>query len=176
MGGFVISNAMAQSLDTLMSGGIGSLSEYEEQPSYMPDKFEAGTMNLPGIFGLHTALKYIDVTGIDSIREKELELTEMLLEGLSVLKGIHITGLRSTEGRTAVISVDFRGYDNAVIAHSLDKYHGIKTRCGLHCAPSAHKTLGTFPHGTVRFSPGHFNTKEEIEYTISSINHILKQL
>jgi len=175
-GGFAINDEMAEAIDTLISGGTGSLSEYEVQPPYMPDKFEAGTMNLPGIYGLNAALKYIDNIGTDAIREKELELTYMLLQGLVNIKGVHISGLKGINNRTAVVSVDFEGCDNAEVAHCLDKYHGIKTRCGLHCAPSAHRTLGTFPRGTVRFSPGHFNTKEEIETTVSSVNQILKEL
>ncbi len=175
-GGFLISHEIAQSIDSLISGGTGSLSEYEEQPPYMPDKFEAGTMNLPGIYGLNAALRYIEQIGIDAIREKELELTEMLLEGLCSIKGAHIAGLKETNGRTAVVSADFEGLDNAEVAHRLDKYYGIKTRCGLHCAPSAHRTLGTFPQGTVRFCPGHFNTKEDIKTTITSVSRILKDL
>ncbi|MGB4483000.1 MAG: aminotransferase class V-fold PLP-dependent enzyme, partial [bacterium] len=87
-----------------------------------------------------------------------------------------LVGLEGLENRTAVVSVDFPGYDNAEIAYLLDRDYGIKTRCGLHCAPAAHKTLGTFPRGTVRLSPGHFNTREEIEYTLSSIHKVLKAL
>ena len=100
----------------------------------------------------------------------------MLLEGLCSIKGVHIAGLKSTEGRTAVVSADFKGYDNAEVAYRLDKYYGIKTRCGLHCAPSAHRTLNTFPQGTVRFSPGHFNTREDIETTLLAVNQILKDI
>ncbi|HHW92198.1 MAG TPA: aminotransferase class V-fold PLP-dependent enzyme [Firmicutes bacterium] len=175
-GGFVISTEMARSLEPLISGGTGSLSEYEEQPPYLPDKFEAGTMNLPGIFGLHAALAYIESTGTEAIRKTELELAGLLLEGFSVIKGADIVGLETLEGRTAVVSVDFPGYDNAEIAYLLDKNYCIRTRCGLHCAPSAHRTLGTFPRGTVRFSPGHFTTREEIEYTLSALHKILKGL
>ena len=108
--------------------------------------------------------------------KKEMYLAKMLLEGFGNIKGVHIAGLRETKGRTAVVSVDFKGHDNADVAYHLDKYYGIKTRCGLHCAPSAHKTLGTFPQGTVRFSPGHFNTEEDIKKTLSALNRILKDL
>jgi cysteine desulfurase family protein len=175
-GGFIINDELAQSLDTLISGGTGSLSEYEVQPPYLPDKFEAGTLNLPGIFGLHAALQYIHKIGTGAIAKKELELTEILLQDLCTFKDIYIAGLKETNNRTAVISVDFLNRDNAEIAYALDKYFCIKTRCGLHCAPSAHKTLNTFPQGTVRFSPGYFNTKAEIKYTVSALNKILKQL
>lgn len=173
-GGFLITERIARSMDPLICGGTGSLSEYEEQPPYMPDKFEAGTLNLPGIYGLHTALGYIQKVGTESIREKELQLTTKLLEGLCSIKGVHIAGLKDIKGRTAVVSADFKEYDNAEVAYRLDRYYGIKTRCGLHCAPSAHRTLHTFPQGTVRFSPGHFNTMEDIETTLSAVNQILK--
>lgn len=176
IGGFLITDELAKSMDTLISGGTGSLSEYEQQPVRMPDKFEAGTMNLPGIYGLNAALGYIEKIGTGAIREKELELTDMLLQGLGSMKNVHIAGLKGTQMRTAVVSADFKGRDNAEVAHCLDKYYGIKTRCGLHCAPSAHKTLGTFPQGTVRFCPGYFNTKEDIQIVISSVNQVLKEL
>lgn len=176
VGGFLITEKIARSMDALISGGTGSLSEYEQQPPYMPDKFEAGTLNLPGIYGLHAALGYIEEIGTDAIREKELQLTGMLLEGLYSIKGVHIAGLKKPSGRTAVVSADFKGLDNADVAYRLDRYYSIKTRCGLHCAPSAHRTLNTFPRGTVRFSPGHFNTKEDIETTLFSVNEILKDL
>lgn len=175
-GGFLINNKLAETIDTLVSGGTGSLSEFEEQPHYMPDKFEAGTMNLPGIFGLHAALEYINKVGINTIRERELVLTKLFIDGIKDLDGIKLAGLEGTDGRTAVISLDFPGRDNAEIAYLLDTQFGIKTRCGLHCAPSAHKTLNTFPQGTVRFSPGHFNTEEEIQYTVSAINKALKEI
>jgi cysteine desulfurase family protein len=175
-GGFLLSPELARTLEPLISGGTGSLSEQEEPPHYLPDKFEAGTLNLPGIFGLHAALAYIEKTGTGAIRKKELELAALLLEGLSVIGEARLVGLEGLENRTAVVSVDFPGYDNAEIAYLLDRDYGIKTRCGLHCAPAAHKTLGTFPRGTVRLSPGHFNTREEIEYTLSSIHKVLKAL
>ncbi|NLJ34188.1 MAG: aminotransferase class V-fold PLP-dependent enzyme [Firmicutes bacterium] len=176
VGGFLLEDSIASTMCTLISGGTGSLSEYEEQPPYLPDKFEAGTLNLPGIYGLHAALKYINKVGIDYIREKEMHLAKMLLAGLGNIRGVRVVGLMGIQGRTAVISVDFKGYDNADVAYRLDKYYGIKTRCGLHCAPSAHRTLGTFPQGTVRFSPSHFNTEKEIKITLSALHKALKDL
>lgn len=175
IGGFLIDDGIAKTMETLISGGTGSLSEYEEQPSYMPDKFEPGTLNLPGIYGLHRALEYIEEVGTGYIREKEEYLTGLLLEGMENIHGAHIVGLKDIHGRTAVVSVDFKSLDNADVAYRLDRYYGIETRCGLHCSPSAHKTLGTFPHGTVRFSPGHFNTKEDIERTLFAVSDIIKE-
>ncbi|HHY10562.1 MAG TPA: aminotransferase class V-fold PLP-dependent enzyme [Firmicutes bacterium] len=174
IGGFLISEKLAGEIEPLICGGTGSFSEYEEQPAYLPDKFEAGTPNIPGIYGLRAALKYIEKTGADFIGQRELELAAILLEGFANLPGVHIAGPKDLSCRTAVISVDFKGFDNAEIAHGLAKQYGIQTRCGLHCAPSAHRVLGTFPHGTVRFSPGHFNTKEEMEKTLQAVSELLK--
>lgn len=176
VGGFLLSEDLAQRMDTLVSGGTGSLSEYEEVPPYLPDKFEAGTPNLPGIYGLNQSLNYIKKVGLATIREKELKLASYLLKGLDEMDGIRIVGPRDEKERMAVVSVDFEDCDNADIAYYLDKHHGIRTRCGLHCAPSAHKTLGTFPQGTVRFSPGHLNTIEEIETTLLAIGQGLREL
>ncbi len=176
IGGFLISQDMAEEMESLISGGTGSLSEYEEVPPYLPDKFEAGTPNLPGIYGLHRALKYLTDVGLEHIRNKELRLAGYLLEELGNMERVTIAGSKGTENRMSVVSADFAGYDNAQVAYCLDKHHGIRTRCGLHCAPSAHKTLGTFPRGTVRFSPGHFNTETDIERTVSAVRAVLREL
>ena len=175
IGGFLIHEDVAERMVPLISGGTGSFSEFEQVPPYLPDKFEAGTLNLPGICGLKAALEYIEEVGLDTIRQKELALTERLLTGLADMEGVRLVGLPSTEGRVAVVSVDFPGRDNAEIAYCLAKYHGIQTRCGLHCAPSAHRTLGTFPQGTVRFSPGHFTAEEEIDSTLAAISTVLAE-
>ena len=174
IGGFIITDEMAEIMEPLVSGGTGSMSDSEEIPPFMPDKFESGTINIPGIFGLNEALKYIEKEGIESIREKELELTRLFIKGVKTLENVRLVGIDGTEGRTAVVSIDCKDRDNAEISYLLDKDFGIATRCGLHCAPSAHKTLDTFPQGTVRFSFSHFNTEQEIEYTIDVLNKILK--
>lgn len=174
VGGFLINDRAARVMDPLISGGTGSFSEFEEQPEYMPDKFEAGTANLPGIFGLHAALNYLEQVGIDAIREEEMRLAKAFMEDVSGIPGLEIIGLRGTEGRTAVVSLNFTEKDNAEVAYALDQDYGIMTRCGLHCAPSAHKTLRTFPDGTVRFSFSHFNTLAEIELAVDAIRKIIK--
>jgi cysteine desulfurase family protein len=174
MGGFIVTNELAKQMTTLIEGGTGSLSESEYQPDYMPDKFEAGTLNIPGIYGLNAALKYIMKTGLDKIREKELMLTEVFLNEINERKDVNIIGPNNLVNRTAVISLDFLGKDNAKISYLLDKNYGIMTRCGLHCAPSAHKTVGTYPEGTVRFGLSHFHSESDIIYTINSIKNVLK--
>ncbi len=173
IGGFLINDELAKITNPLIEGGTGSFSEYETQPDYMPDKFEAGTLNIPGIFGLNAALKYLKERGINNIRDHEIKLTELFLDNLKIFDEIKILGSLSAENKTAVVSVDFTQEDNGEVAHMLSKDYGISVRCGLHCAPSAHKTLGTFPNGTVRFSFGAFNTEGDVIYAINSIKEII---
>jgi len=173
-GGFAIRESLAEKISTFIEGGTGSLSEMEEQPSYMPDKFESGTPNVVGIFGLHAALGYIVKTGVEQIAAHELEMTKRFIEGLSGIPEASLIGRKDLSWRTAVVSLDFKGRDNALIAHELSKKYGISTRCGLHCAPAAHKTLGTFPQGTVRFSLGYSTAAEDVDYTVQSIIETLK--
>ena len=173
-GGFLIKNSLVTHVDTFIKGGTGSFSDEEIQPLYMPDKYESGTINIPGIYGLNKAVKYIIETGTDNIHKKEMELTKRFINGISKIDGIKIIGKKDTENRTAVVSLDFTGMDNGIIGHILNTEYGISTRTGMHCAPSAHKTLNTFPDGTVRFSFGYFNTEEEIDYVIDSIISMLK--
>lgn len=174
-GGFIITDKLAHSLEPLLSGGTGSLSDSEEVPPYLPDRFEPGTPNIPGIYGLHAALSYLEKTTLKKIRELALSLTALFLEGISDLKGISPVGLPGAAGRTAVVSLDFPGRDNGEIAYRLARDYGIMTRSGMHCAPAAHKTLGTFPRGTVRFSFSHFNTREEVLYVLQALGEILTQ-
>lgn len=172
IGGFIINDIMIKEMDTLIEGGTGSLSDEEIQPDYMPDKFEAGTLNIPGIYGLHTSLKYLLDYGINNIRDKELYLADRFLEDLLNMENIKLIGKETSIDRTGVLSIDFIEDDNGLVAHELSKDYDIMTRSGLHCAPSAHKTLGTFPHGTVRFSLSHFTSLDEINYTVDCINKI----
>jgi cysteine desulfurase family protein len=174
IGGFIINDKLVREMSSFIEGGTGSLSEHEIQPEYMPDKFEAGTMNIPGIFGLNAALKYILNKGTNEIRKKELLLLESFLSRVSDIEEARLIGKKSLEGRTALVSIDFPRYDNAEISNKLYKEFGIMTRCGLHCAPSAHMTLNTFPKGTVRFSFSHFNTLEHIDYAVNSISQCVK--
>lgn len=174
IGGFVISDRLNPLVSPLIEGGTGSLSEKEIQPDYMPDKYEAGTMNMPGIFGLNAALKYINKETISAIREKEMELTRMFIEEIGNISDVRLIGTRDINKRTAVVSLDFLAKDNSQIAFTLAQSFNIYTRCGLHCAPSAHKTLGTFPYGTVRFSFGYMNNISEIKYAADAISKCLK--
>jgi cysteine desulfurase family protein len=172
IGGFLVTDEMANQMNPLVTGGTGSISDTEETPAFLPDKFEAGTLNLPGIIGLHRSLKYLEEVGMDQIREKELRLTQQFIDGVSKIKGIRIIGKTTCENRSAVVSIQTDNLDEAVLAFRLDQEYQIMTRVGMHCAPNAHKTLGTFPEGTIRFSFGYSNTKEEVEYAIKAIEEI----
>lgn len=174
IGGFLISNELAEAIEPLISGGTGSLSAREEVPPFLPDKFEAGTPNIPGIFGLHAALHYLEKEGLDNLHDQALEITKLFLEGIGNMSGIELLGTREIKERTSVVSLNFPHLDNGEVAYELDKSYGIMTRSGLHCAPSAHQTLGTFPHGSVRFSFNHSNTAQEVRYALDAISRIIR--
>ena len=177
IGGFILQEEMISAMTPLLSGGTGSISHTEEIPEFMPDRFEPGTMNLPGIFGLNSALGWINEVGIENIYNKERILTRLFLEEIGKLdpKGekIKLVGKKTEEGRTAVVSIQTPGRDVSEVAYLLDKNYGIMTRVGLHCAPSAHQTLGTYPTGMVRFSFGYFNTEEEVLFAVKALEEIL---
>jgi cysteine desulfurase family protein len=175
IGGFILSQRMASETSHLIEGGTGSLSDTEFQPEYMPDKFEAGTPNVPGIYGLNTSLKYLLDTGIHNIYQKEMALTGRFLNALSSIPGIDIIGEATLKNRTGIVSIDFQHHDNGRVAHALSKEYGIMTRSGLHCAPSAHETLGTFPKGTVRFGLSHFLTPSDIDRAIDAVLALSKR-
>ena len=170
-GGLILRDSLAGQLTPLLSGGTGSLSHLEEIPDFLPDRFEPGTLNLPGIFGLHAALTYLEETGIHPIREKELALTELFLREIKKLPGIRLIGKGDITDRAPVVSIQLHT-DLARAAFLLDQQYGIMTRVGLHCAPGAHKALGTYPTGTIRFSFGHYNTEEEISLAIRALSEI----
>ena len=171
IGALLLDKAFAEELTPLTSGGTGSASDSEYQPMFMPDRFESGTVNIPGIFGLNAALDFILKTGVESLGAHEAGLTERFIEGIKDLP-IRVVGPCDTREQVGVVSVDFLGNDNGEMAYKLEQ-KGIMTRCGLHCAPNAHKTLGTFPQGTVRFSFGYATTEEEIDYAINAIKDLL---
>ena len=177
IGGFILSRDMPSLLDPLLSGGTGSLSHLEEVPSFMPDRFEPGTLNLPGIAGLKAALCWLNQTGPDRIRDHELDLTGRLIRGIKQLDPdgcrIRIAGREDCQNRTGVVSITTPGQDPAQTAALLDSSYGIMTRVGLHCAPSAHKTLKTYPTGTIRFSFGWYNRPQEVDQALEALKEIL---
>ena len=170
IGGLIISERMARELRPSITGGTGSRSASEKMPGEYPDRLEAGTPNLPGIMGLAAAIEYIKATDFSAAREREKTLTERFLSGLRDCEGIRVPGPEADK-RVGVVSVDFLGVDNADAAARLEEL-GILTRCGLHCAPLAHKSLGTYPQGTVRFSIGRSSTEEEVDAAVAAVKSI----
>lgn len=174
IGGIILTKEMAQNLTPLIAGGTGSFSHLEMMPTHMPDAFESGTLNLPGIIGLNEGLAYIESQGMENIHNHELVLTQSFLEGLQSIDGINIVGKQNIQDRTAVVSITIDGMDPASIAYELESTYHIMTRVGLHCAPRAHRTLGTYPEGTVRFSFGYANTHKDVESALSALHKIVK--
>ena len=176
IGGFVLREHMVKRLAPFIVGGTGSLSHTESTPRFMPDKFEAGTLNLPGIMGLAAGVRWLNQRGMASLRAHELALTEQLLTGLLDLEQqglLRIVGRRDIVQRTSVVSIAATKQDLAVVAHRLNEEYGIATRVGLHCAPNAHKTLQTYPTGTLRFSMGWHNNEEDIGAALKALREVL---
>jgi cysteine desulfurase family protein len=168
-GGLYIRKGLEQVISPLLRGGTGSRSEYEEQPDFMPDKFESGTPNTAGYAGLTAGIDFILFQGLSTISVHEKSLTELFLQGIGDLDGVTIYGLKDASRRISVVSFNIRGIDPAKAALELDERFGIMSRPGLHCAPSAHRTIGTFPAGAIRFSFGWFNTNEEIHLAVEAV-------
>lgn len=176
IGGCILSDKTAKCITPLVVGGTGSASHSEQQPDFLPDKFEAGTLNLPGIIGLGAGLRWLRQQGMDNLREHELALTQQLLQGLQALETqqlVQIIGHKDCTDRTSVVSITTQRMDIATLAYILSDDYGIATRVGLHCAPHAHRVLGTYPTGTLRFSLGWNNNLEDIASTLQALQNIL---
>lgn len=173
-GGLVINYRISEKdIIPLKHGGTGSRSEYEEQPDFFPDHLESGTPNSVGISGLLSGVKFVLETGIDKIRKHELDLTERLLDGLSQFRQIKIYGPQNIDQRISTISFNVEGFSPSYVALYLEREYGILSRAGLQCSPSAHRTIGTFPDGTVRFSLGYFNNVEQIDKAIEALKSLI---
>lgn len=175
VGGFILDSKLNDSCLPLLHGGTGSLSYSLEQPDFLPDKFECGTHNLPGIIGLAEGIKFINSIGLSNIYEHNKYLINKLLNGLLNMKNIIVYGDISGNMLTTCVSINSNLLDASELGYYLE-CNGIKTRCGLHCAPIAHKTIGTFPNGTVRLSISYFTTKKDIDYTLMTLNKIMSAL
>ena len=159
-------------LDTLKEGGTGSLSESPEQPDFLPDRYESGTVNTPGIAGLNEGIKFILETGIDTIQNHEKQLTGYLLKGLGEMNKVKVYGIDDIERRIGVISITIDGKDCHEVCGVLDERYDIAARSGLQCAYLAHETIGTQNKGTIRFSTGFFNTIEDIHKAVKAVKEI----
>lgn len=156
-------------------GGTGSFSEYLEQPDFMPDVLESGTLNTPGIAGLGAGVAFINEQGMDNIYQHEQRLLIQLIDGLQQIKGIKLYGPADPRRQTAVLAFNIEGMDCGELSSRLDYEFGIITRSGIHCAPLAHQTVGSFTSGSCRLSPGYFNTSEDIVITLQAFEKITMQ-
>lgn len=159
-------------LDTLKEGGTGTESSSIIQPMELPERYESGTLNMPGIAGLLAGIRFIKKIGMENIRNHELKLMRKLIEGLNNIKNVKLYGSLNPEKMTSTLSFNLINLDCSEVGFILDEVYNIYTRVGLHCAPLAHKTIGTFPNGTVRVSPGYFNTEGDIDEFLKAIKEI----
>lgn len=174
-GGLVIGERVQTgTMAPLVRGGTGSRSEYEFQPEDCPDKYESGTANGSGIAGLGAGVRLILKHGVNEIRTREIERATMMMEGLRSIPGITVYGTDNPSDRTAIVSFTVRGRRVSEIGLRLDEEYGIMSRVGLHCAPAAHRTMGTFPEGTVRFAPGMATTAREISAAIDAVAELVR--
>jgi cysteine desulfurase family protein len=169
-GGFVIGQDAATEMRPWIRGGTGSLSDSLDMPEFMPDKFEPGTQNTIGILSLAVSVEEILRTGVEKTRERERALTARFIAGLRTIQKITLYGTGEANRSVALVSLVVQGYDAGEVSRYLFENHGIVTRSGLHCAPLAHKTAGTYPGGTVRFSFGSGTTEEEIDTVLEALS------
>jgi cysteine desulfurase family protein len=172
IGAVLMRPSFARQVEPLIAGGTGSHSNQETQPSELPDKFEAGTKNMPGIYGFLAAVDYV-APRMAAMHAHAMQLCGILLIGALQLPNTRVLGKQGVDDRVAVVALDFPGLDNAVVSDRLSREFGIATRCGLHCAPSAHRTLGSYPQGAVRLSIGEHTTEDEITYTFTTLQTIV---
>ena len=172
IGALLMSRAFAETVTPLVAGGTGSRSSQETQPADLPDKFESGTQNIPGIYGFLAALAYV-APNQEALHATAMRLCGLLLDGVRGLAHVRLLGIDGLEGRVPTVALDFTGMDNGDVAGRLSREFGIATRSGLQCAPSAHVTLGSFPQGAVRFSLSGHNTEAEIVETLAALKSIV---
>jgi len=168
-----IRSEIADQVESFRQGGTGTRSEEETQPLTLPDKFESGNHNAPGLVGLRAALEFVLEKGVASLRQHEQQLTARLMEGLQELSGFELPGPEQIEARVGVVSLVNQTVEPQILASILDENFGIQTRAGLHCAPRIHRSIESLEYGgTLRFSPGPFNTMSQIETTITAMHEL----
>lgn len=173
-GGLVFNNpALARKIRPLVTGGTGSRSSEGTQPDFLPDRLESGTLPVPAIVSLSAAVDFINSVGLENIEVHKRTLTHLLYERLHEIGGVTLYG-PGDHRQIGVVSFRVEGVSCSDVGDALSSV-GICCRVGLHCAPSAHRTLGTFPEGTVRFSFGFFNTEADIEYAVGEVRRIAER-
>lgn len=165
----------ADALRPLKRGGTGSRSEDEEQPEFLPDKFESGTLNVVGLAGLEAGIRWLQERGIETIQAHHQALLRLLLAGLSEIPAVTVYGPRDPARQVDTVSFNLAGQSPSEVGFRLDEEFGIQTRVGLHCAPAAHRTLGTFPQGTVRFAPGIFTPNAAIFHALEAVRQLARE-
>ena len=159
----------------LSRGGTGSRSELEVQPDFMPDKYEAGTLNVLGLAGLGASVRFLLETGVDRVHEHERGLVDRFMQGAREAMALWLPGPTDSGKRIGVVSFLVKDMTTSKVGLILDQAFGIASRIGLHCAPAAHRTLGTFPDGTVRFGFSYFNTPEQVDYALAALAKIARE-
>lgn len=173
-GGLIIGERVdANRLVPLKRGGTGSRSESEEHPDFLPDMCESGTANGVGLAGLAAGVRWVSAEGVESIHQHEIELARRLIDGLRATHGVRVYGGLDAARQTGTIAFNVRNLEPSEVGLRLDDEFQIMCRVGLHCAPAAHKTLGTFPAGTVRFGLGAFNTSDEVDAALVAVKRIV---
>ena len=172
-GGLIIGERVdVEAFEPLKRGGTGSRSEVEEQPDFLPDKCESGTPNAVGLAGLAAGVRWVQERGVDAIRAYEMALTQRVVEGLREIVGVTMYGPLESTCQMSTVSFNLEGLEPSEVGLRLDEEHAIMCRVGLHCAPTAHKTFGTFPAGTVRFGIGVFNTLQEVDEAVDAVRQL----
>ncbi len=175
-GGLVIGERVdPRRLTPLKRGGTGSGSDSEEQPTFLPDAYESGTPNAAGLAGLGAAVRWVLARGVASIRAQQVAIGQRLSNGLRAIPGVDVYGPPEAERRVTAVSFNIAGLAPSEVGLRLDDEHGILCRVGLHCAPAAHRTIGTFPRGAVRFAPGAFTTESEIERALAAVSALARE-
>jgi len=169
---FIGERVDVERLQPLIRGGTGSNSELEEQPGFLPDMCESGTPNAVGLAGLGAGVRWVLERGVEQIRAHEIEITQRLIDGLRGIGGVTVYGGLDATRQTATVSFNIAGMPPSEAGLRLDEEHGIMCRVGLHCAPAAHKTIGTFPDGTVRFGLSPFNTLAEVTEAVGAVRQL----
>jgi len=173
-GGLVIGDNC--SLRPFIYGGTGSLSELDSQPDFLPDALESGTLNGVGIAGLGGGIKYLLAHGLDNVRKREQQLCQYLIDGLLDIPGVKLYGGTSAAAKAPIVAFNLGEIDSMIVGDMLDEEFGVICRAGLHCAPHAHRMLGTIEQGVVRLSPSHFTTEVEIAETLKAVAKVSKEL
>jgi cysteine desulfurase / selenocysteine lyase len=175
-GGLVIGRRVdVGRMKPLKHGGTGSHSAFEEQPDFLPDKFESGTLNVAGLAGLEAAIRWIMDRGIEAIHARHQDMTRRLIDGLSDISGIKLFGPHDPKAQVDTVSFNLDALSPSDAGFILDEDFQVQCRIGLHCAPAAHRTFGTYPDGTIRFAPGIFTADADIDHALAAVQQLARR-